>query len=117
LILEAFDFTLGLAFLETDRTNMLVVERDIAQSTQKSSAGRAGYDSLFAGMIEAAGLFVHLQGCSSLPYRQRPVNGRVCIGPQKTAAGSAGNQRLGIDGRRSQRSVAARAVDHDISLI
>ena len=115
MIFEALYFTLDLALLEADRTKMLTVKGDIAQGTQKSPAGRARYNRLFAGMIKAAGFLVHPQRRTSLAHREQSVDSRERIDPLENMAGIAGLQRLGIDSRLSQWSVAVGTAEHDTS--
>jgi hypothetical protein len=66
-------------------------------------------------VIKAAGLFIHLQCLTGLSHRQRSVDSREDIYPQKTAACRTGNQGLGIGRFFVQRRVAMGAVKHEKS--
>jgi len=112
MIFQIFDFTLGLSFFEAGRTQVLTVERDIAQRTQKSTTGSTRDDGFFTGVIKAAGLFIHLQCLTGAAGRQRSGDGRENIDPQGAATCGACNQRLGVGRRLAQWGIAIGAVKH-----
>jgi hypothetical protein len=60
MILQIFNLALGLAFLQASRAQMLIVEFDIAQGTQKPTTGRTRYRRFFCGMIKTTGFFFTL---------------------------------------------------------
>ena len=60
MILQIFNLALGLAFLQASRTKMLIVELDIAQGTQKPTAGRTRDRRFFGGMIKTTGFLITL---------------------------------------------------------
>jgi hypothetical protein len=116
MIFQIFDLLIDLSLFKARRAQMLTVECHVTQSAKKPAAGCTRNAGLFARVIKAAGLSIHLKRCTGTTHRQRSVNGRENIDPQKVAAGTAGNQRIGIGRRLAQWCIAVGAVKHGKSL-
>jgi hypothetical protein len=93
---------------------MLAIEGNVAQSTDKSAAGRTGNHGFFTGMIKTSGFFIQLEALASLALRQFAKKGGIHVRPQLTRAGRTGNQGAGIKILTGQGCVTLGAAQHRI---
>ena len=109
VIFQILYLALGFAGFQTNRAKMAMVELNITQRAQKSTAGRTGDGRLFARVIKTAGFFLRLQRVSGSAGRQFTKYGRVNIRACQLLARRAGNQRKGIDCLSAERCLALGA--------
>jgi len=109
MVFQIFYLAFGFSRFQTHRTKMPVVELNVAQRTQKPTAGRTGEGRLFARVIKAAGFFLSLQWISGLARRQFTQNGRVNIRACQFLACRTGDQRKGVDRLSAERCFALGA--------
>jgi hypothetical protein len=66
MVFQIFYLVFGFSRFQTYRTKMPVVELNVAERTQKPTAGRTGDGRLFARVIKTTGFFLSLQWISGL---------------------------------------------------
>lgn len=109
MVFQILYLVLGFSRFQTHRTKMTVVELNVAQRTQKPTAGRTGDGRLFARMIKATGFFFSLQWISGLAGGQFTKKGRVNIRAGRFFTCRTGDQRKGIDRLSAERCFALGA--------
>ena len=109
MVFQIFYLVFGFSRFQTHRTKMPVVELNVAQRTQKPTAGRTGDGRLFARVIKATGFFLSLQWISGLAGGQFTKNSRVNIRACRFLTCRTGDQRKGVDRLRAERCFALGA--------
>ena len=109
MVFQIFYLAFGFSRFQTHRTKMAVVELNVAQRTQKPTAGRTGDGRLFARVIKATGFFLSLQWISGLAGGQFTQKRRVNIRACRFLTCRTGDQRKGVDRLRAERCFALGA--------
>ena len=109
MVFQIFYLVFGFSRFQTHRAKMPVVELNVAQRTQKPTAGRTGDGRLFARVIKATGFFLSLQWISGSAGRQFAKKGRVNIRACRFLACRTGDQRTGFDRLSAERCFALGA--------
>jgi len=112
VVFQIFYLALALSLFQTRRTEMPVVELDIAQRAQKPTAYGAGNDRLFARVIEATRFFFSLQRVSGLPGWQFAEKSRVDIHAHRFFTCRTGSQHKGVDNPGVEWRFALAASKH-----
>jgi hypothetical protein len=84
-----YDFLLGPAFFKTLGTQMKLIEFNITQGAQKTSAARTGDSGLFSAVIETTGFSVRHEPVTGTARGQRPERCRIHIRPHQSGASRA----------------------------
>jgi hypothetical protein len=115
MVFQIFYLMFGFSRFQAHWTKMPVVEINVAQRTQKPTAGRTGNGRLFTRVIKATGFFLSLQWISGLAGRQFTKKGRVNIGAYRFLARRTGDQRKGVDRLSAERCFALGARKHKLN--
>jgi hypothetical protein len=109
MVFQIFYLVFGFSGFQTHRTKMPIVELNIAQRTQKPTAGRTSDGRLFARVIKATGFFFSLQWSPGLAGGQFTEKGRVNIRAYRSLTCRTGDQRKGVDRLSAERCFALGA--------
>ena len=109
MVFQIFYLVFGFSRFQAHRAKMPVVEIDVAQRTQKPTAGRTGDSRLFARVIKATGFFLSLQWISGLTGGQFTKKSRVNIRACRFFTCRTGDQRKGVDRLSAERCFALGA--------